>query len=285
MAESNAHKFGQLIGDLLELALEPELRNFAAEHSLFLDKKGERKARSGRLLTWTDGGGNNHNLDFVLERGGTDESLGFPAAFIEIAWRRYTKHSKNKVQEITDAIIPLAEKYSYTSPFKAAILAGNFTKPSIAQLESLGFSVLYFKYDTIVAAFEKFGLNADTDERTTEEEMSVKIKMFIEYPNKSELAKELLHLNREGVDSFFAALKFSVSRNIKRVHILPLHGNERVIDKIEDAVEYVKNYTVAAVGSMALIRYEIIIIYNTGDEIKASFIERKDALNFLESYQ
>ncbi len=144
MAESNAHKFGQLIGDLLELALEPYLRRFALEHGLYLDKKGERKARSGKLLTWTDNSQNNHNLDFVIERGGTDEILGFPAAFIEIAWRRSTKHSKNKVQEITGAILPLAERYSYTSPFKAAILAGNFTKPSILQLESLGFCVLYF---------------------------------------------------------------------------------------------------------------------------------------------
>jgi hypothetical protein len=42
MAESLSHKFGQIIGELLELALEPHLQKFARKHKLYLDKKGER---------------------------------------------------------------------------------------------------------------------------------------------------------------------------------------------------------------------------------------------------
>jgi hypothetical protein len=59
-------------------------------------------------VTWQDGYGNKHDLDYVLERGGDEERLGVPAAFIESAWRRYTKHSKNKVQEIEAAVMPVA---------------------------------------------------------------------------------------------------------------------------------------------------------------------------------
>ena len=98
MAESLSHKFGQIIGDLLELAIQPHLEKFARKNKLFLDKKGERKARTGRKVSWTDSKDNKHDLDFVLERNGTVNKTGVPVAFIECAWRRYTKHSRNKAQ-------------------------------------------------------------------------------------------------------------------------------------------------------------------------------------------
>src|SRR4051812_3392692 len=104
MALSPAHQFGQMIGDALEAAMQPILQSFADKYGLFLDKKGARLARNGNRLTWTDGKGNKHDLDFVLERAATTAKQGIPVAFIEIAWRRYTKHSKNKAQEIQGAI-------------------------------------------------------------------------------------------------------------------------------------------------------------------------------------
>ncbi len=92
MAESLSHKFGQIIGELLELAIEPHLEKFAKKNNLYLDKKGKRNARPGKKVSWTDNRGNKHELDFVLERGGTENRIGVPVAFIEAAWRRCTKH-------------------------------------------------------------------------------------------------------------------------------------------------------------------------------------------------
>lgn len=54
MAESLAHTFGQIIGNVLEDAIEPALQKFADEHGLYLDKKGPRKAGEGKKVTWTD---------------------------------------------------------------------------------------------------------------------------------------------------------------------------------------------------------------------------------------
>src|SRR5947209_19932574 len=108
MAQSYAHKFGQIIGGVLESAVEPMLRDLAKKHGLYLDVKGKRKARKGRKkITWLDLYGNSHDLDFVIERGGSDTTNGKPVAFVEAAWRRYTKHSRNKAQEIQGAIMPL----------------------------------------------------------------------------------------------------------------------------------------------------------------------------------
>jgi hypothetical protein len=175
MAESLAHKFEQLIGVFFEIAIEPYLQEFADKHNLYLDKKGKRIARKGNKLSWFDISGNKHDLDFVLERGGTNNKIGTPVAFIEMAWRRYTKHSRNKAQEIQGAILPLVEKYRNASPFAGVILGGMFTQPSLTQLKSHGFTVLYFDYSTVVNAFAKHGIDVRSDESTPEEDFKKKI--------------------------------------------------------------------------------------------------------------
>ncbi len=283
MAESLSHKFGQIIGDLLELAIKPNLEKFAKKHTLFLDKKGERITRKGIKLTWTDLKENKHDLDFVLERGGTKDTLGVPIAFIETAWRRYTKHSRNKAQEIQGAIIPLSEKFKSSSPFLGVVLAGVFTNGALNQLKSLGFSVLYFSYDTVVKAFSKFGINAGFDETTSEKDFKRKINGWQQLANKEAVAKELLKLNKKEVDVFFESLTKSVLRYIDSIFILPLHGQESSLQTVTEAILFLKEYSENK-PNQSLFKYEIIIRYNTGDKIEASFKDKKDAIKFLETY-
>lgn len=283
MAESLSHKFGQLIGELLELALEPHLQKFSKKHKLYLDKKGVRKARSGKKVTWTDSKENKHDLDFVLERGGTENKIGVPVAFIESAWRRYTKHSRNKAQEIQSAILPLANKYKNSSPFVGVVLAGVFTEGALSQLKSLGFGVLYFSYDSVIKAFAKFGIDASFDEKTAEFDFRKKIDSWNKLVNKEDVAKELLKLNKKGVDEFFNSLSDTISRFIERIIILPLHGREAISTSVSDAIEFLNKY-LEDKPKLPLSKYEIIIKYNTGDRIEASFKDKKDSIKFLESY-
>jgi len=170
VAESPAHRFGQLIGGLLESIVEPHLESFCQRRGLYLDnQKRTRPARKGRKVTWKDLYENSHDLDFVIERDGDDQTLGRPVAFIEVAWRRYTKHSRNKAQEIQGAILPLAEKYKWSNPFLGTVLAGVFTEGSLEQLRSLGFQVLYFPYTTLVSAFGSESIDIEFDESTADE--------------------------------------------------------------------------------------------------------------------
>lgn len=169
MAESPAHKLGQFIGNLVESVIEPYLSDFAEKRNLYLDyQKRPRKTRKGKKVAWEDSYGNVHDLDYVMEMGGTDTATGVPVAFIEVAWRRYTKHSRNKAQEIQGAVLPLAEKFQWSKPFLGAVLAGVFTGGALEQLRSLGFCVLYFPYDTLVAAFAQEGIDIAFVETTPE---------------------------------------------------------------------------------------------------------------------
>lgn len=283
MAESLSHKFGQIIGDLLELAIFPHLEVFAKQHQLFLDKKGVRPARSGKKVTWTDIKGNKHDLDFVLERGGTADKIGAPVAFIESAWRRYTKHSRNKAQEIHGAIIPLTDAYRNSAPFVGVVLAGVFTEGSLNQLVSHGFGVLYFHYETVVAAFKKFGINAAFDEDTPEDEFRKKIESWDRLTNKQDVAKELLILNDENVKVFFSLLNKSVLRYIERILILPLYGQQSIAATVLEAIDFLEKYREDNTN-LPVERYEIIIRYNTGDKIDACFKDKQDSIKFLQNY-
>jgi hypothetical protein len=168
VAESFAHKWGQTIGNLLQESLRELLQSVADRHGLYLDYQRTRAARTGKKVTWKDRYGNSHDLDYVFERGGTDTVLGLPAAFIETAWRRYTKHSRNKAQEIEGAVRTLADTYSHLRPFLGIILAGVFTQGSLDQLRSRDFQVVYLPYDAIVDAFVAVGIDASFDEHTKE---------------------------------------------------------------------------------------------------------------------
>lgn len=167
MAESPSHRFGQIVGNLLEEILLPVLQNFCEERRLYLDRHGKRVGvRKGKKVSWEDNYGNTHDLDFVIEKDGSAENRGRPVAFIEAAWRRYTRHSKAKAQEIQGAILPIAEKYENDKPFLGAVLAGEFTRSSLDQLKSLGFEVVYLPYETIVDAFQSVNIDVRFGDET-----------------------------------------------------------------------------------------------------------------------
>jgi hypothetical protein len=286
MAVSFSHAFGQIIGNVLEAAIEPHLRTFADDHGLYLDKKGSRQARKGKKVTWTDLYGNTHDLDFVLERGGTDKTTGIPVAFIETAWRRYTKHSRNKAQEIQGAVGVLSLTHRYSHPFIGVILAGVFTGGALQQLQSLGFHVLYFSYDSIIKAFQPAGIDADFDEDTPEREFRRKISRWKKLTEKSRsgVAEYLVAKHRRDLRSFFDALAKTVARKIEKIIIIPLHGRETTCSSLEKAIAFLNEYNTLSVQG-GIYKYEIHVRYNNGDKITAEFKDKTAAIQFLTNYK
>lgn len=284
MANSPSHKFGQIIGDLLEEIMEPVLMEFCNRRGLYLDKKGDRgPARNGKKVTWEDKFGNNHDLDFVIERGGTPHNRGRPLAFIEAAWRRYTKHSRNKAQEIQGAILPIAEKHDWDKPFLGAILAGVFTDGSLTQMKSSGFEVMLFPYETITAAFSSVGVNVTFNEDTADVEFEKTIKKVetLTTQKRTSLKNHLIHNNRTILNHFMNRLEEALDRKIDSVILIPLHGGESKFGSIDDAIIFIQEYDETSSQYGTFRKYEVIVRYSNGDKIEAAFSVKPKAVEFL----
>lgn len=285
MAQSPSHRFGQIVGDALEAGARSLLEDFARRNGLYLDKRGPRPCRSGLQCTWVDLNRNSHNLDFVLERSGSATAIGTPVAFIEIAWRRYTKHSRNKAQEIQGAIDPLVETHRQHAPFKGAILAGEFTQGALEQLRSLGFHVLYLPFDTILGVFRRAGVDAFYDESTPDAEFEPKINAYekLKKSRRDRLAVDLIEANRSATDAFIESLTRTIQRRIERVVVLVLHGSPKTLGSVEAAIQFL-DQDQDVDERVPIARYEIEIRFNNGNVIRGSFQDRSSAVAFLRQY-
>ena len=96
----------------------------------------------------------------------------------------------------------------------------------------------------------------------------------------------MIELNQEKVDAFFNALQNSVDRFIKEIRVLPLFGNQKVLQSIKEALTFLEsNEFILADSNNRPIRFEIKIIYSNDDKIEASFANSKDAISFLSNYE
>lgn len=284
MAQAPGHRLGQIIGDALELSMQPMLQGFADEHSFYLDRKGSRLSRpKRRKCTWIDALGNAHDLDFVLERGGTDGKVGEPVAFIETAWRRYTKHSRNKAQEIQGALLPLLEKYSNLKPFAGVVVAGHMTSGAIEQLKTSGFSVLHIPYDEIVEVFAQFGIDVDFKEDTSDEYQRAQVDKWdhLSEERRSAIGAAIRNCAPDPFEKFKAELEDSVSRSVKSVRILALHGVPQECNSIEEAIAIINSYHPATPPP---VRFEVEVRYTNGDHVQAEFRSAADAEAVLPKY-
>ncbi len=285
MANSAAHRFGQIIGDLLEDTIIRYCKLIADEYEMYLDYKHPRQARdNNKEVKWKDINDNTHKLDIVIEREGSEAEYGTPKAFIEVAWRRYTKHSKNKVQEISAAIKPLVQLYSEACPFYGAVLAGEFTNNSLNQMRSEGFKLLHFSNEAIEEAFASQGINAHWEEGTSEKELQERIDQF------NALSKEqikaigdiLMKNNIAQWESFLQCLRNALERKIKIIYITSLFGISKVFSNVQDACNYVAfDEEEISFNHNTFRGYEIVVEYSNGDKINMHFKEKQMALASL----
>lgn len=286
MAKSPAHRWGQIIGDVLEEAFRPVVQQVANAYGLYLDYKRKRAARTSLTVSWTDQYGNAHLLDYVLERGGTETKLGLPVAFIETAFRRYTKHSKNKAQEIEGAIVPLADTYSYLHPFRGAILAGVFTGNSLTQLRSRGFDIIYIPYEDVLRAFNTVGIDASCEEETTDVDFQEKVDQWanLSAGERSKVSVALVQLATTQTATFVDALNRKLARQIQSVTVTVLHGRAQDLTTVAAAIEYIESYSATAVTDAPALKFEIQVRYNNGDVVGGIFHDRADAIAYLKKF-
>lgn len=286
MAVSPSHRFGQIIGDVLEAMLRPSLQAVADKHGLYLDYKHPRAVRGGNgKVTWQDHKGNRHDLDYVLEAGGSDVVAGRPKAFIETAWRRYTKHSRNKAQEIQGAVVMLADTYRDSHPFLGVALAGVFTAGSLTQLSSHGFQVLFYPYLSVIEAFAAVGIDANFDEATPDDQVQSKVDAYEALPaaQRARIGQTLLSLHTAELAAFVASLEVVLTRAVEAVYVVALHGSSQEMASVADAITFLQGYAEAP-AARDFLRYEVMVRYTNGNEVTGKFSDKASAVDYLRQF-
>lgn len=287
MAQSPSHKFGQELGKLLENIvlndiLKPQLQEFTRANNYYLDWQKYRPARKGKKVTWEDKYGNKHDLDFVIEINGTDTQIGRPIAFIESAWRRYTKHSKNKVQEIQGAILPIIELHHLSAPFYGVFLAGDFTKSALEQLRNNGFAIIYIPYLDVVSAFREISFDVGFDEQTPDEiytKASQKLTR-LSRDEKERLRQAIMRLSQSEINQFMDRLRNCLERYIVKVTLIPLFSHRYEFDTIDAAIKSINSIDIRNPNGV-FTRFEVIIDYNNNDTIRATFQNKAALTDFM----
>ncbi len=163
------------------------------------------------------------------------------------------------------------------------VLAGVFTEGSLEQLRSQGFNVLYFPYETLVAAFEQESIDIRFDE-STPEVVFRQCTATIESASASTMEvirKHLVEANQLQIDLFFAALEKRLGRNVDRVLIIPLYGRINEFANIEAAVKFLDQHWLYE-GSGEFRKYEVHVEFSNGDKVDAFLDAKPRVKEFLE---
>lgn len=286
MAESPAHQLGEFLGWFLENTMIREIQPIAKQFGLYLDHEHPRSARNGnQKVRWLDQNGNHHDLDIVLEKNGTDKQVGVPVAFIEMAWRRYTKHSKNKAQEISDSVRAVVKNNSTYAPFYSTVLAGVFTKNSIKQLRSEGFTVLYFPLSKVESAFQNItSINISTTEKTPESKIQQIFNSLHQLSNSQieDVGDELIRLNQSEYNHFISDLINAINRQTAKVFVSSNFSVGNSFTKIAEAIAFLQRIDLKREYRKASFeQFKIEILFNNNESIVGNFNTVVSAIKFL----
>lgn len=286
MANSPAHKLGEYIGWFLENMMIKKIEPIASNYGLYTDHEHSRKARNGnKKVRWNDDIGNHHDLDIVLEKHGTEEQFGIPIVFIEMAWRRYTKHSKNKAQEISDSVRAVIRNNATYAPFYAVVLAGTFTANSIKQLKSEGFSVLYFNYNIVKEAFSSItNINISTDEKTTENKIQEIYNLLNKLSDEQieKVENKLIALNKNEYDKFISELTTSINRKTAKIFISTNFRTSNNFVKLTDAINFLEKINDQdEYNKASFYQFRVEILFDNNESVTGNFYNASKAISFL----
>lgn len=224
------------------------------------------------------------NWILLLKRGDRKQKQERLGHLLKWAWRRYTKHSKNKAQEISAAIKPLVSRYSEHAPFYGAVLAGEFTENSLNQMRTEGFKLLYFSINAVEEAFGSQGIDAHWDEGTSEEELINRIEQLeaLTETQLQQIGDYLINNNAESWKTFSTYIRNALERTLESIAVISLFGDSKVFCNIQDACAYISNEENEVTFTKdSFYRYEIVVKYSNGDKIDMQFKERQAAIASL----
>ncbi|MDD3582049.1 MAG: hypothetical protein PHW74_13640 [Desulfobacca sp.] len=281
---SPGHKLGQMLGNFLEEFFYIDLVRLCNKHGFYFDRKGPRPGVRGSKqgVIWKDKDGNKHNLDYVIEKDGSANDQGKPIAFIELAWRRYTKHSRNKTGEIEGALLHLRDTYP-SCQFLGAILAGEYTEGGKNQLVSHNINLIHIPFSVLATCFISKGVDLSYPEKAPSSVKAAIVEHWeaLSQNDISDIEICLRNSIKEEYLLFRQKLERALLRKVLSLRILTLYGNELVFSSIQEAISAISELQEDQPNDLRFIKFEILLRFTDGDKIDCTFHTKEETLRFL----
>ena len=180
--------------------------------------------------------------------------------------------------------MPIAAKHYLQKPFLGAIIAGDFTSPSIEQLNKCGFKTLYFTSNQIFTAFDTHQLDMRYGETTSDAVALTKVRQFeaLDCDQLDSVWRTLTLSARDQIQSFTDELIASLDRRITMVVIAPLYGQTYTFHDISEAMSFLQenNFSILP-ANHSFQGIFVKVEFGNGDKIEGTFNGVASAQNML----
>ena len=236
---------GEAIGAQMEHALNKYLTELVQDYSCRLISKGQKNGKTGKdtKLLLYDNFGTAYNIDAVV----ANESMQ-PLILIEYKYIRYKKHNRDKGSWLCTAHNAVRRRYNSVRS-SIAILAGSWSKSSMAMMSSQDINIFLIPFDTITQLLKKHDIKFDWGEK----DRHVAVDSWTKYSlltdeQKHQIGEEMINAIKP---SLIAAIEKTLDNTAERVVekvALEIHTNIGEVkrfefDSIEDAMNFLEDFS------------------------------------------
>lgn len=238
---------GEAIGSAMESVVHEYIAKFLEDYDChFLKETGYNpitNKKSKKLLLY-DNFGNDYNIDGVI----TNESMQ-PLVLLESKYIRYKKHNRDKGSWICNAHLAVRKRYPSIRA-SIAVLAGSWSKTSLAMIESYGINIFLIPFPFISKLLAEKGINfewAENDKNAALEAWNKYEKLTDD--ERSEIAHKMVDCIKDRLFSVLSSLlDDNKPREISKVavEITSSKGEVKLVvfENTQMAIEYLNNISV-----------------------------------------
>lgn len=237
---------GEAIGHYMELVIQNYISKFIEDYPChFLKETGYNKVsgKTSKKLLLYDNFGNYYNIDGVI----TNESMQ-PIILVESKYIRYKKHNRDKGSWICNAHSAIRKRYPSIRA-SIAVLAGNWSRTSLAMIKSYDVNVFLIDFSLISKLLKNKGIDFEWSEK----EYSKALLAWEKYEklsekNKYDIAKKMVDSIKNNLfDLLKSVLDDSQPRDVKQI-VVEIHTSKGEIksmkfDNVNDAISYLSDFS------------------------------------------
>jgi len=157
--KNTASALGEAVGKLIEDEIERVLRPICETLGYVYDRGGPRPStRRGKTLRMLNASGNEYRLDAIIEN-----PEGKPIVLLESKYLRYKKHNRDKASWTCASHYSLRKTHP-TIRKSVAVLAGRWSEPSRAFLQSFGIELYHIDFQKMCSVLSNYNIKFDWPE-------------------------------------------------------------------------------------------------------------------------